>query len=30
MGRWVGGHPHRNRLRRDGIGGLQRGNWESR
>ena len=25
---WVGEHTHRSRVREDGIGGLQRGNWE--
>jgi hypothetical protein len=25
----VGEHTHRSRVKGDGIGGLQRGNWES-
>ena len=28
VGGWVGEHPHRGRGSGDGIGVLQRGNWE--
>jgi hypothetical protein len=28
VGEWVGKHPHRSRVRGNGIGGLQRGNQE--
>ena len=28
VGGWVGEHPHRNRGRLVGIGGLWRGNWK--
>jgi hypothetical protein len=30
VGRWVGEHPHRSRVRGDGIRGLQKGNQERR
>jgi hypothetical protein len=28
VGGWAREHPHISRVRGDGIGGLQRGNWE--